>query len=316
MARGVDQERRGGDVQGSCDAQGGGRRDNGRRGRREERGGGAAAAEAGDDQAVQREDETQEQVQLEAEKQVEEGAREEKVAEPVNATSSPEDNNVHPDEEQDKVKAGDDSAHKYSLEQLLKSTDALPSLNELRPSLDSDGYIKPVPMQADEDEGSDSQSQPRSELLRALSGGANGGAASEFLKRTGLDIPEECDPGIPNHQKEAAQGADSKSSQTPAEALVEPSQGGEAVNKNMAQTAPVNKTSQVDDRQRAAIPPSDDDLVTDICASTDEPTFKPFKAPSDMEISSTEAWTTAAFLAVGTVSLLWVTLRLTVLKRS
>ncbi|EKX38896.1 hypothetical protein GUITHDRAFT_115001 [Guillardia theta CCMP2712] len=300
-------------------------------------GGGAAAAEAGDDQAVQREDETQEQVQLEAEKQVEEGAREEKVAEPVNATSSPEDNNVHPDEEQDKVKAGDDSAHKYlslySLEQLLKSTDALPSLNELRPSLDSDGYIKPVPMQADEDEGSDSQSQPRSEVpARALSGGANGGAASEFLKvkakidlvanddkrvqRTGLDIPEECDPGIPNHQKEAAQGADSKSSQTPAEALVEPSQGGEAVNKNMAQTAPVNKTSQVDDRQRAAIPPSDDDLVTDICASTDEPTFKPFKAPSDMEISSTEAWTTAAFLAVGTVSLLWVTLRLTVLKRS
>ena len=105
-----------------------------------------------------------------------------------------------------------------------------------RPSLDSDGYIKPVPMQAYEDEGSDSQSQPRSEvlarvhltqrglmqqwqLLRALSGGANGGAASEFLKvkakiyfvsdddervqRTGLDIPEECDPGIPNHQKEA-----------------------------------------------------------------------------------------------------------------
>ena len=68
-----------------------------------------------------------------------------------------------------------------------------------RPSLDSDGYIKPVPMQAYEDEGSDSQSQPRSEvlarvhltqrglmqqwqLLRALSGGANGGAASEFLK--------------------------------------------------------------------------------------------------------------------------------------
>ena len=91
-------------------------------------GGGGAAATAGEDQAVQREDESQEQVQVEAEKQVEEGAREEKVAEPVNATSMPEvrfqfttvfclefaqDNNVHPGEEQDKVKAGDDSAHKY-----------------------------------------------------------------------------------------------------------------------------------------------------------------------------------------------------------
>ena len=90
-------------------------------------------------------------------------------------------------------------SHHYSLRDLIRNTDALPPVNELRPK-QKEGKIVIDPMR------DRARYQPlapgtptRFQALLSLrdSAGAQGQLTADFFSRTGLEIPSELDPGEP-----------------------------------------------------------------------------------------------------------------------
>ena len=90
-------------------------------------------------------------------------------------------------------------SHYYSLRDLIRNTDALPPVNELRPK-QKEGKIVIDPMR------DRARYQPlapgtptRFQALLSLrdSAGAQGQLTADFFSRTGLEIPSELDPGEP-----------------------------------------------------------------------------------------------------------------------
>ena len=97
-------------------------------------------------------------------------------------------------------------SHHYSLRDLIRNTDALPPVNELRPK-QKEGKIVIDPMR------DRARYQPlapgtptRFQALLSLrdSAGAQGQLTADFFSRTGLEIPSELDPGEPRKKQQPA----------------------------------------------------------------------------------------------------------------
>ena len=95
-------------------------------------------------------------------------------------------------------------SHHYSLRDLIRNTDALPPVNELRPK-QKEGKIVIDPMR------DRARYQPlapgtptRFQALLSLrdSAGTQGQLTADFFSRTGLEIPSELDPGEPRKKKQ------------------------------------------------------------------------------------------------------------------
>eukprot|EP00277_Geminigera_cryophila_P008023 CAMPEP_0179435378 /NCGR_PEP_ID=MMETSP0799-20121207/19503_1 /TAXON_ID=46947 /ORGANISM="Geminigera cryophila, Strain CCMP2564" /LENGTH=305 /DNA_ID=CAMNT_0021214719 /DNA_START=204 /DNA_END=1121 /DNA_ORIENTATION=+ len=102
------------------------------------------------------------------------------------------------------------SSHHYSVRDLIRNTDALPPVEELRPQTQG-GKIVVDPMRDRQRFQPLAPGTPtRFQALLSLrdAGGQQGSLTADFLQRTGFEIPTELDPDIPSRRESNLSASD------------------------------------------------------------------------------------------------------------